>query len=138
MGKGISPLVAAVLLIAVTMAIAGMLAYWASSFVKTQTGGFENQSVATQCNFGNLVIDACSYLNSSKIVVVLKNVGGIDLKEIALYVQYSNNSVSSQTFNDTLKINEIKSYTFLNVSSDYVKITARTHCPVVSAESGCR
>ena len=39
-GKAVSPLVAAVLLIAVTMTIAGMLAYWASGFVRQQTEPF--------------------------------------------------------------------------------------------------
>ena len=42
--KGISPLVAASLLIAVTMTIAGILAFWASSYMRTTTTQFTNQT----------------------------------------------------------------------------------------------
>ena len=54
--KAVSPLVAAVLLIAVTMTIAGMLAYWASGFVRLQTETFSNQSVVSKCNFADFKV----------------------------------------------------------------------------------
>ena len=47
MAKGISPLVATVLLIAVTMTLAGIIAFWGSSFVRTSLPT-ENQTQTLQ------------------------------------------------------------------------------------------
>ena len=54
--KGISPLIATVLLIAFTMAIAGMMATWATGFVQKQIASADNSSVATCA--GSITVDA--------------------------------------------------------------------------------
>ncbi len=56
---GISPLVAAVLLIAVTMTIAGLLAYWATSFVRTSLP--ETNRTEAECRLADFSIYFCSY-----------------------------------------------------------------------------
>lgn len=139
MYKAISPLVAAVLLIAVTMTIAGVLAYWASSFVRSQITLFENQTATSECNFGNFLVYLCSYnTNTSKINIILNNVGKIDLRDLVVYVIYQNNSISSFELNETLPSGGLKPFSLTGVSSDYSKISIKTYCPNVFAEVACR
>ncbi|MCD6435199.1 MAG: hypothetical protein J7L15_02245 [Clostridiales bacterium] len=88
--KGISPLIAAVLLIAVTMTIAGIMASWASSFVKTQIRTAQNQSEA-MC-FGAQII-----LSNAKIIdnvgyFTIENPSSTSLKDFRGYLFYDNPS----------------------------------------------
>lgn len=136
--KGISPLVAAVLLIAVTMTIAGVLAYWASSFVRTQTSLFQNETIATECNFGNFIVHTCSFVsNSSQINLILSNTGTIDLRDINAFVIYPNGSVPQYTLNGSLPTKTLKPYSLTGVSGGYSKINIRTQCPNVFTEVSC-
>ncbi|MBI2547246.1 MAG: hypothetical protein HYW23_02255 [Candidatus Aenigmarchaeota archaeon] len=57
--KGISPIVASVLLIAITMTIAGVLAYWSSTFVSNTLPG-ENTTTA-QCRLAQFEFLLCNY-----------------------------------------------------------------------------
>lgn len=139
MRKGISPLVAAVLLIAVTMTIAGVLAYWASSFVRSQTELFQNQTVATECNFGNLQVYACNYdSNSTKITMILNNIGTIDLRDLIVYVIYPDNTIKDYALNATLASRRLESYILSDVLSGFLKINVKTQCTNVYAESACK
>ena len=136
--KGISPLVATVLLMAVTMTIAGFLAYWSSSFVSTQTERFSNQSVATECNFGNFVVYSCVFSsNSSHVNLILSNTGSVELKDLVAYVIYPNNTVPSFSLNGTLPTKSLKPFTLAGVSSGYSKINIRTGCSNVFTEVSC-
>jgi flagellin-like protein len=91
MRKGISPLVASVLLIAATMSIAGILAYWASSFVSKQTETFENQTVTSECNYADFKIYSCSYNSSSRrLTMILENTRDVTLKNLNVFIFYSN------------------------------------------------
>jgi len=135
--KGISPLVATVLLIAVTMTIAGMLAYWASSFVKTQTGQFENQTT-TECKFADFRFYACSYNSTSQqMKFILENFRTVTLRDLVAYLIYQNGSVTTYQLNETLPGGAMKGFTINDVSPDYSSIKIKTHCPEVSAESRC-
>lgn len=137
--KGISPLVAAVLLIAVTMTIAGVLAYWATTFVRTQTAAFQNESIASACSFANLAAHSCSYnTNASQINLILDNIGRIELRDMVVQVIYENNSVSDHSLNGTLPGNLLRSYTFTGVSSDYRSVVVKTNCPTATVELACR
>lgn len=137
--KGISPLIAAVLLIAVTMTIAGVLAYWASTFVK---GGLEqssNQTVATECNFANFVVDACSFNPASgRMTFILDNIGTVGLSNISVFVIYPDNSINSSSVNGTLSSGTLRSFSVDGVSPGYSKVTFRTNCPTVSEDTSCR
>lgn len=139
--KGISPLVAAVLLIAVTMTIAGALAYWASQFVQTQTTFFSNQTVSSECNFMKYQIYACSYdSNSTRINLILNNIGTVDMTRISAFVLYPNNLIEEKNLNATLNSGALGSFVVPNVTSDFTKIIVRSQCPetVPPVESVCR
>lgn len=132
--KGISPIVAAVLLIAVTMTIAGVLAYWSSTFVERQLPEIE-----TQCKFANFVFESCTYNSTTqKISLILNNRRSIDLKNLTAYITYANNTVSSGiSLNATLLGNELKSFSIPSISSDFSSILIKTHCPEATASSTC-
>jgi flagellin-like protein len=70
--KGISPLIAAVLLIAFTMAIAGMMATWATTFSREQ---LETATSEADC-IGVLDISSLSF-NNQTITVKIRNIGDI-------------------------------------------------------------
>ena len=53
--KGISPLVATVLLIAFVVAVAGLVATWVNSFTRSQTELVGQQStLSITCSYGNI------------------------------------------------------------------------------------
>ena len=138
MEKGISPLVAAVLLIGVTMTVAGILAYWASSFVRTQVTRFENETIMSECNFADFRIYACSYNpDESKLTFILNNIRTVELRNLTLYVIKQDNTVESIPLNESLPGNSLKSFS-VSLAPDYKSITIKTHCPGVSVTSECR
>lgn len=136
MRKGISPLVAAVLLIAVTMTIAGLMTYWATSFVRTSLPA-TNETEA-QCRFADFAVYSCLYTNSTKkLNLILENLRAVELRELKLYIIYANDTVSPEIeLNETLLAGTIKSYTISDVDA-FSKILVKTHCPELSKESVC-
>ncbi len=90
--KGISPLVATVLLIAATMSIAMILSFWASSFV---TSGLPEQNeTQTKCQFSNFEIYQCSYnASNSALDITLRNSGQNSLSDMVAFMILTNNSV---------------------------------------------
>jgi len=139
MSKGVSPLVAAVLLIAATMSIAGILAFWASTFVRTQTASFENQTLTSECNFATFEVYTCTYdAGSSRISLALNNNGQVALKNLAAYVQYANDTLQQINMTDTLPQNSLKQFYLNDIGSNYSKIIIRTHCPQLSRETPCK
>ena len=138
MKKGISPLVAAVLLIAVTMTIAGMLAYWASSFVRTQTETFENQTVTGACNYANFRIYSCFYNQTSgKLNLILENIQTVELTDLRVNIIYPNASISTVKLNSSLGAGTLQGFSIDNIPN-FTKIVIKTQCPELSRESSCR
>ncbi len=134
--KGISPLVAAVLLIAVTMTVAGLLAYWAASFVRTSLPAV-NETEA-QCRFADFKIYSCSYSNATKkLNLILENLKDIELKDLKVFIVYANNTVSDPIHLDgTLTGGALKSFS-LSVTEEFKEITVKTHCPELTKTKAC-
>lgn len=113
--KGISPLVAAVLLIAATMSIAGILAYWAASFVRvrTETMGNETQALerCTGANF-QIIDNFFNATGNNELTIVLQN-----LARYPVYIQgisffWSNGTILENSTTLTLGVGEtFKTYT---------------------------
>ncbi|MBI4894667.1 MAG: hypothetical protein HY833_02950 [Candidatus Aenigmarchaeota archaeon] len=138
--KGISPLIAAVLLIAVTMTIAGVLAFWASTFVQTGLEQSSNQTVATECNFGNFIVDACSYdPATTKLVLILDNIGTVNLGNITAYTVYGDGSVNATKLDGgSLESGSLKSFSTTGIAPGFNSVRVRTQCPNVFEETACR
>jgi flagellin-like protein len=138
--KGISPLVAAVLLIAITMTIAGGVAYWVTQFVQKSGDTFQSNATSfTDCGLANVAVRSCVYdVNNTRMTIIVDNIGRIDLSGLAAQVIYSNGSISSYTLNGSIPTNRLQSYILSSVSSDYTSVAIKTSCPAVSAETSCR
>jgi len=135
---GISPLVAAVLLIAVTMTIAGLLAYWATGFVRTSLP--ETNTTEAECRFADFSIYSCTYYNSTeKINLILENFKNVELMSLKVFLIYPNATASDPiALNETLPAGGmLKSFQIGNVAEDFSKIMVATHCPEVSEEKIC-
>lgn len=95
MNKAISPLIAAVLLIAFTMAVAAILATWASSFMAARTGELETAVAEEVVCRGGLIKFLSGYpkMEDNRIQAVVE-VSGIDLGNFAFELILRNNSVA--------------------------------------------
>ena len=133
-GKGISPLVASVLLIAVTMTIAGVLAYWAAGFVRTSLP--VTNETESQCRFADFSIYSCSYANRT-LNIILNNLQNVELRTIRVYLIFPNSTVSdSYELAGTLPGVMMKSYTLINMD-DFSKISIKTQCANLEKERTC-
>ena len=141
MQKGISPIVAAVLLIAATMSIAGILAYWASNFVKTALPS-ENSSQTT-CQFADFQVYQCSYSSGTQTIsFVLYNYRTIPLTGLTATVFDVNNfpTWNNVTLNTSLPVGQFVGYSILGIPSNFTKLIITTSmCPQLSHEppTGC-
>ncbi|MEM5836478.1 MAG: archaellin/type IV pilin N-terminal domain-containing protein [Candidatus Aenigmatarchaeota archaeon] len=141
--KGISPLVASVLLVAITMSVAGILAFWVSSFTG-QTLPQVNKTVE-ECRFSNFEIWSCSFDSATEtLTFTLHNIGPYEIQDLQLFIVYNDSRVS-----DVIKLNknlgraEYKSFRLtasqMNVSmAGFSGIIVGTGvCPELSKQSGC-
>ena len=135
--KGISPIVAAVLLIAITMTISGVLAYWSSTFVST-TLPSENITTA-QCRLAQFEFLNCRYNSSSQnLIFSLNNIRTVDLSKLTAFIEFVNGTVTNGTaLNGTLPSGEIRSYTLANIPADFANMIVKTNCPELSRTTTC-
>lgn len=140
MRKAVSPLVAAVLLIAVTMTIAAILSYWASGFVRSRTEEWEERLPAGECSFANFRIYSCSYSDTNgEFTIILENIRNVKLRNITAFVIYDNGTIQTQSVLADLDPSPaIKTYTISGVSPNYNELSIKTHCSDVSATDDCR
>lgn len=94
--KGISPLIAAVLLIAVTMAIAGVMASWATTF---SGGRLSSASTESEC-IGSLDISSLKFTDQN-ITLKVRNLGEVNLTGLKANVEYDD--VSKNKLNIVVK-----------------------------------
>ncbi len=136
MRKGISPLVATVLLIAATMSIAGILAFWSSSYVKSTLPNINETE--QKCKFAEFAVYQCVYNSTTQeMKIVLENRRDVELSSLKLFVVYPDLSTTTFNFNESLGGNILKTYTVAGVAPKYSNILIKTNCPEASAESKC-
>lgn len=106
--KGISPLVAVIMLIAFTMIVAGILAGWATRFATEQRATLE------KCVRANLVIKKAIYDTSSgNISLMLYNAGTVPLKDFLVQVTYDDSGSpipSTWNIQSTLGANSFETF----------------------------
>lgn len=131
MRKGISPLVAAVILIAATMSIAGILSFWASGFVKTRLGEAGNVTVESSCLGAEFKLHSGSYDNET-LTLIVDNIRPVDLVLESLYLFYPDKPMIPKSLNNTiLKGNEIKQIQITDVDTNFTSAKIKTNCPEV-------
>jgi flagellin-like protein len=90
--KGISPLIATILLVGLTVAVAGLVSVWLLGFSKQSTGSVEEKAnLEILCNKGGISFSDVCY-SSNYISGYLTNTGTIVLGNITLQVLYDNAS----------------------------------------------
>jgi flagellin-like protein len=98
MRKGISPLIAVIMLIAFTMIVAGILAGWATQFVT------QSRSELQFCARAQLLVQRAYYdEQSSNLTLALFNTGDVPLKGFVVRLTYENESIVSNKF-ETMNI----------------------------------
>jgi flagellin-like protein len=120
--KGISPLVAVIMLIAFTMIVAGILAGWATRFAT------EQRSMLERCVRANLVIKKAIYDNiNGNLSLMLYNAGTVPLNDFQVQVTYDENGPplpSTWNIDATLGANSYETFThnLTNTSVDFVEV----------------
>lgn len=134
--KGISPLIAAILLIAFTITVATFLASWSTTFAKEQTEEFSRagEEIASNCQQANLQVETAVYDSSDEsITAVVWNMGRVELSNFEFLVYYSDVNISTLTpsnSNRTLSTGDFYTFTVDNVTSVPEKIQVRSkYCP---------
>ncbi|MBI2547245.1 MAG: hypothetical protein HYW23_02250 [Candidatus Aenigmarchaeota archaeon] len=99
--KGISPLVATVLLIAFTVGVGGLISIWVTGFTQTSTSTV-SKSGQTQiiCSNGAISLTSLKYCNNN-ISGIIKNDGRITLGNMTLQTIFNNGTTISHALNDT-------------------------------------
>ena len=127
--KGISPLVATVLLIAITMTLAGIVAFWGSSFVRT-TLPTENQTQTMQaCVGGSIKLISQSYNSTTNALsLTFYNDGTQKLTLTNITFIYSDRAETKE-INSEIAPAQVLIKTIDNVASNYNSFLISTNCP---------
>lgn len=141
--KGVSPLLAAVLLIAVTVAIATLVMGWISTVMRSTQVTVSNRTVdAVNCASASIVIDDV-YINSvaRTATVIVRNSGQADDLQLtfAPLINSTGNSVSPAESLPVTGFDKgmIQSFTYtstgINSCANFSKAIVATNCGGVSA-----
>ena len=96
MKKGISPLIAVVLLIAASVTVAAILASWAKSYSLGQIGQFEKKTGEFECGAGviSFISDEYPKLVNDQIVAIIE-VAGVPLGNFSFEVIYEDKGIEN-------------------------------------------
>ncbi|MCJ7450243.1 MAG: hypothetical protein MUP58_00710 [Candidatus Nanohaloarchaeota archaeon QJJ-9] len=132
--KGISPLIAAVLLIAFTMAVAAILTAWVTQFTQDTTGAVGNESERViQCSYAGLSIyDAVN--DSGNLTVSVANTGTQDMSNVSITAFMEDGSLTN-TYMGALPTGGVQEITLTDLSGTLSSVRATsTDCPGVTDE----
>ena len=133
--KGVSPLVATVLLIAFTISVAGIISIWLISFSRTssETIGSEAEKQLI-CSYGGISLSNLRYSSSAgRMAGEVENTRTIVLGNISIQIMYTNATSQKTALNITLLPREKAAFN-ISASSNYDKIRVMTNCSSVYDE----
>lgn len=109
--KGISPLIASVLLIAFTLGVAAIIGTWLASVSKTGTETVGGQ-FGKEVNCSGTVLDIVDALchGTTNVTVMLQNKGSIPLTNSTFYMRTTNQTTCVNNQNDTIAAGGISKY----------------------------
>ncbi|MEM5777129.1 MAG: hypothetical protein QXJ06_01635 [Candidatus Aenigmatarchaeota archaeon] len=139
MKKGLSPIVASVILIATTMAIAGILSFWAGSFVEKKVEESENTTSDINClNLRFNLFTPCIYNQTKKeISFYLDNQSPREIILDGLYVFYPNNNLKSYKLSIRVPANQPFLFSQSDIEPGFVSFHLRTTCPNIYRNFNC-
>lgn len=119
--KGISPLIATIMLIAFTLIVAGILSGWATQFATTQ------RTIAQRCSEARIILQNGVYDSANQtLMLVLYNYGKVNMnfRPIVTYINGSTFAFSDRTINTTA--GEIVSDILTGISPNLEQITVQS------------
>jgi flagellin-like protein len=136
--KGISPLVASVLLIAFTVAIATIIMGWMGTFTRETTASISNKTTeAVDCASASINIDEV-YISGPLLRLVVRNTGFADYLNLTIAVVYNtggsfwaNSSTGALLNRGQIRTIEINTTTALTTAT-FSKALVTTQCGGVS------
>lgn len=136
--KGISPMIATVLLIAFTLAIAGIFSGWLTSFTKsTSTTVQERSDTRVTCSYGGIALSNLEYnttASNGNITGNIENTDIVDLGDIDIEIFFTNATRYLGDLNRTLQPGEKDTFQIFINTTTYDKIRAKTNCSNVFDE----
>jgi flagellin-like protein len=141
MKKGITPMIAAIILIAFVVAIATIISGFFTDFAKQQKGKVEETGgETTSCGMGSIDLEENSIYQTTEgnVSVNAKNTGKVILNDLKLVVSDTTNKVYTyEAKPDSISPGEIKTVTTqANVTENItgglvniLKVTVTTQCP---------
>ena len=135
MKKGISPLIASVLLIALVIGVAGIYSGWFTNFIKTITSMIgKHEEIRIKCTYGSISLSNLIYnTTSSNLTGEIDNTDIIPLGNIDLEIFYNNATKEDKDLNMILNPGE-KDVFNIAISPNYQKVRVVTNCSDVSDE----
>lgn len=140
MKKALSPLMATVMLIALTLTVAALLGSWFTTMTKTQTSTIE-ESAKTQINCTSAILDivdvTCS-ASEEKLKVVIHNLGDIELYDFSTYALINNTGYTNSTGgpNSTNLLNPGEQYILTYFCSNATYCIANTSVSKIRVSPG--
>ena|GEM_PF-805543 len=127
-GKAVSPLIATILLVAVALAITGILYSWSQTYVKRETQNISDLTAdQIGCSYAAIELSECAYNTSTGLSFWLDNIGRADLNGgIDITVIDSANNEATGTITSVIAkgaIKPIKTST-LTTASSFLNLTA--------------
>jgi len=130
MSKGISPIIAAVLLMAVTLSVISIFSSWAPNLVKDVTDETTNSTLHTiSCEKAQVSIQSAYYdSGSSEVTVAVRNTGTKALPDVSVASFDSNDQNTAQKTGLNLSRGELNStvMTGINNKPSYIKAFSST------------
>lgn len=117
--KGVSPLIAVIVLIAFTLIVAGMLATWASRFARETLP-------TTECFNIDVIIQGATYdTPTSTLNLYVKNRGTMDLTFDTLF-KYQNGTITQAGQTYTVNGGQLRTFTFTGISNTLEEATIQS------------
>lgn len=117
--KGVSPLIAVIVLIAFTLIVAGMLATWASRFARETLP-------TTECFNIDVIIQGATYdTPTSTLNLYVKNRGTMDLNFDTLF-KYQNGTITQASQTYTVNGGQLRTFTFTGISNTLEEATIQS------------
>src|SRR4030042_5202919 len=108
MGKGISSLIATIIIMAFVIAVAGILSTFLTGFAKEQRAGVEAKSVVVMdCVLANFEIDKDMIDVGSTISVLVENKGQSALSGLKIVVYNSSGAFTLDASPSTMEIGDV-------------------------------
>jgi flagellin-like protein len=116
--KGISPIIASVLLLAVSLAVVGIFSGWAPELATQVTDSTENTTMQTiTCNDAAIEVQS-AYHDGSELKISVRNTGTEDLSNLTFVAYNDNEQIINENTSNSLVRGAVEDFTISSVSSE--------------------